>query len=115
MITARIAVATALRSAISSSGGARFEWLPDHTLLLGLEGRYGLRQTPHLRTVQRRNSRHFVDCRHYCGRRGLMHHMAGARNAVKRTLDNVGMKSARLFVDVDQPVFLARDDADGHL
>jgi hypothetical protein len=41
--------------------------------------------------------------------------MAGFWNAVKRTLDNGRMKSARLSVNIDQPVVLARDDADGHL
>ena len=37
-----------------------------------------------------------------------MHHMADPWNAVKRTLDNVSMKSERLCIG-------ARDDTDGHL
>jgi hypothetical protein len=41
--------------------------------------------------------------------------MAGAWDGMESTLDNVVMKSTRLFFDVDQAIFLARDDADGHL
>jgi hypothetical protein len=41
--------------------------------------------------------------------------MAGSGKLVERTLENVGVKAARLFIDVDQPVFVACDDADGHL
>jgi hypothetical protein len=37
--------------------------------------------------------------------------MAGSGKPVERTLENVGMKAARLFIDVDQPVFVACDDA----
>jgi len=44
-----------------------------------------------------------------------MHHMAGTGNAMKIALGNVPMKSVRLLIDVDEPIFLARDDADGHL
>jgi hypothetical protein len=59
--------------------------------------------------------RNFIDCRHYGARRRLMHHMAGAWDGMESTLDNIVMKSTRLFFDVDLAIFLARDDADGHL
>ena len=44
-----------------------------------------------------------------------MHHMAGAWNAVKLALGDVAVKPARLLIDVNQSIFLARDNADGNL
>ena len=44
-----------------------------------------------------------------------MHHMADAWNAVKLTLDDASMKSERLCIGVNEPVFIARDDTDWHL
>jgi hypothetical protein len=44
-----------------------------------------------------------------------MHHVAGPWNPVKLALGNVPVKSVRLLVNVNQSIFLARDDADGHL
>jgi len=35
--------------------------------------------------------------------------MAGSGKLVERTLENVGVKAAQLFIDVDQPVFVACD------
>jgi hypothetical protein len=45
--------------------------------------------------------RDLVYCGHDSARRRLMHHMACSGNAVKGTLDDVGVKAARLFIDVD--------------
>jgi hypothetical protein len=36
-----------------------------------------------------------------------MHHVTGARNAVKPALRNVGVEPGRLLTDVDQPILLA--------
>ena len=43
-----------------------------------------------------------------------MHHMADARNAVQRTLSDIPVKACRLLMNVDQPIFLAGNDDDGH-
>jgi hypothetical protein len=64
--------------------------------------------------LRRHILRNLAYYRHYRARRSLMHHVAGARNAVKFTLSNVSMKSARLFIRVNHSVFLARDDTDRH-
>jgi len=67
MITARIAVATALSSAISSSEGARFEWLFDHTILFPPLGGAEIDRELTLFAsgrFRRRMSRDFIDCRH---------------------------------------------------
>lgn len=43
-----------------------------------------------------------------------MDHVADARDPMQGALSYVTVKSDRLFVDVDQPVFLTRDNDDGH-
>jgi len=43
-----------------------------------------------------------------------MDHVAGAREAMQGALSYLTVKSGRLFIDVDQPIFLACDDNDRH-
>jgi hypothetical protein len=59
--------------------------------------------------------RDLIDCRHDGRGRRLMHHLTGARNAVKPALRNVGVEPGGLRIDIDQPILLAGDDDDGHL
>jgi hypothetical protein len=56
----------------------------------------------------------FVDRRHYEVGGGLMDHMADPRDAAQHALSYGVVKSGRLLVDVDQPIFLAGDDGNGH-
>ena len=93
---------------------SRFERLSYHNLSLRRESR-GLLDPCISGRLRRHISGNFVNCRHDRIRRCLMHHVAAAWNAVKLALSNVGMKAARLFIDVNQPIFLTCDDADGHL
>jgi hypothetical protein len=44
-----------------------------------------------------------------------MDHVAGSRDAVKSALGDVAVQLFRLRINVDQPVFLTRDDDHGHL
>ena len=44
-----------------------------------------------------------------------MDHMPRGGNAMKLTLCNVAMKACRLPINIDEPVIVAGDDADGHL
>ena len=43
-----------------------------------------------------------------------MHHMSGAWHSVQRTVRNVRVKARRLLINVDQSIFLAGNDDDGH-
>ena len=43
-----------------------------------------------------------------------MHHMSGAWHSVQRAVRNVRVKARRLLINVDQSIFLAGNDDDGH-
>ena len=43
-----------------------------------------------------------------------MNHMSGAWHSVQRTVHNVFVKAGRLVINVDQSIFLAGNDDDGH-
>src|SRR5712671_5788332 len=127
---ARIAVATALNSAISSSEVRALNSCLITTLILrALKCRDGWQQNDRatgafergLRHVARaviRCSpvlRHFVDRRHDHTGRSLMDHVAGSGNTVKPALRDVAVQPCRLRIDVDQSIFITCDDDDGHL
>src|ERR1700677_3850319 len=102
MMTARTAVATALSSAISSSGVRALISSLIAISSVALKCGVGRR---HNSCMSGRSGRQIVRDLVYCGhdsaRRRLMHHMACSGNAVKGTLNDVGVKAARLFIDVD--------------